>query len=154
MRFPVGRPARGGMGVEAFVGLLDNVKKHHDGWIAYCPACGHTDKRPTLVVNERDHRILLHCYRGCAALDVVGALGLTLADLFNDREPTDPIARREWDRVNLMSRGMAAMNHMLNVTDRMQVEMAANPSGKRRAVLQARYSEVLAQTLADVGGLK
>lgn len=154
MKFGTGGTPRGGMSVETFVGMLDYARHRGDGWVAQCPACNRNDRSPTLVVNERDHRILLYCYRGCTALDVVEAMGLRLSDLFNDREPTDPIDRKEWNRVNMESKRVAAMNHMLNVTARMQVELAANPSESRRAMLHARYLEVLTQTLADIGGLK
>jgi len=50
-------------------------------WMACCPA--HDDKTPSLAVQElRDGRILIHCYAGCGASDVMAAIGLTLRDLF------------------------------------------------------------------------
>lgn len=52
-----------------------------DRWHAKCPA--HDDKRPSLAIRAvEDGRILLHCFAGCSALDVVEAVGLTMADLF------------------------------------------------------------------------
>ena len=50
-------------------------------WIAQCPA--HEDKHPSLAIRELDDgRVLLHCFVGCSAGEVVAALGMTLSDLF------------------------------------------------------------------------
>jgi hypothetical protein len=52
-----------------------------DKWIALCPA--HDDKRPSLSIRELDDgKILLHCWTGCGVDAIVGALGLSLKDLF------------------------------------------------------------------------
>ena len=52
-------------------------------WIARCPA--HDDRSPSLSVREIDDRILIHCFAGCAASDVLSAVGLQLSDLFDRR---------------------------------------------------------------------
>ncbi len=50
-------------------------------WLARCPA--HSDRNPSLSIRElEDGRTLLHCFAGCAALDVVDSLGLSMTDLF------------------------------------------------------------------------
>ena len=55
-------------------------------WIACCPA--HEDRSPSLSIRELDDaRILLHCFAGCDAADVLGAVGLRLADLYPQRLP-------------------------------------------------------------------
>lgn len=61
---------------------LEKVKRTApDKWIALCPA--HDDKRPSLSIKEADdHRVLLKCWSGCGAADIVTALGLSLSDLF------------------------------------------------------------------------
>lgn len=47
-----------------------------------CPA--HEDRHPSLSLGEgEDGRGLVHCFAGCATADVLGALGLGLADLFD-----------------------------------------------------------------------
>jgi len=49
--------------------------------MARCPA--HDDRSPSLSIREtNDGTILLKCFAGCGAADVVAAVGLTLADLF------------------------------------------------------------------------
>lgn len=60
---------------------LDGVRQSGPGrWLARCP--GHADKSPSLSIREADDRILVHCFAGCSAHDVVAAVGLTLGDLF------------------------------------------------------------------------
>jgi hypothetical protein len=50
-------------------------------FIARCPA--HDDRRPSLSVRILDDgRTLVHCWAGCAAADIVHAVGLELSDLF------------------------------------------------------------------------
>jgi hypothetical protein len=70
-------------------------------WIARCPA--HDDRRPSLSIREADDgKVLLHCWIGCSAAEVVTALGLSLSDLFpHDRRNlsdhgTGPM-RRPWE---------------------------------------------------------
>ncbi|WP_297477415.1 hypothetical protein [Ferrovum sp.] len=62
---------------------LEGVKETGPGrWVAKCPA--HDDTSPSLSIRELgDGRILLHCFAGCAATDVLAAIGLTLSDLFD-----------------------------------------------------------------------
>lgn len=80
--------------VDRILGLLQGVRKSGRGWSARCPA--HEDRSASLSLAEGDDgRVLLRCFAGCGAADVVGALGLTLGDLFPDRlPPATPEARR------------------------------------------------------------
>jgi hypothetical protein len=58
-------------------------------WIARCPA--HDDKSPSLAIRELDDgRTLVHCFSGCAAADVLNAVGLDFDALFPER----PIGRK------------------------------------------------------------
>ena len=51
-------------------------------WIARCPA--HEDRSPSLSIRElEDGRVLLHCFAGCGAGDVLAAIGLRMGDLFD-----------------------------------------------------------------------
>ena len=52
-----------------------------NSWLACCPA--HDDRSPSLSIKEEaDGHILLHCFAGCSAIDVVGAIGVDIGDLF------------------------------------------------------------------------
>lgn len=67
--------------IQGLLARLTKVKRSGEGWLACCPA--HEDKTPSLVVSQgRDGRIVVHCHAGCAPEAVVGAIGLTVSDLF------------------------------------------------------------------------
>lgn len=64
-----------------FLNRLEKVQGKRGHWIACCPA--HEDKRPSLAITETDDgRILLKCFAGCSAYEVVSAVGMDLTDLF------------------------------------------------------------------------
>ena len=86
---------------ERLLSRLSGVKKTGpDRWIARCPA--HGDKRPSLSIRQTDDgRLLVHCWAGCSAAEVVNAAGLGLGDLFNRQADfsVSPLARRSrWNR--------------------------------------------------------
>jgi hypothetical protein len=58
------------------------VKQTGSGkWISRCPA--HEDKSPSLSIREmEDGRVLINCFAGCGTGDVLDAIGLRMADLF------------------------------------------------------------------------
>ena len=68
---------------------LDGVKETGAGkWQARCPA--HDDKSPSLSIKEiNDGTLLLKCWAGCSAGDIVGAVGLELSDLFPKQDNFD-----------------------------------------------------------------
>lgn len=77
------------MSAQDLISRLDKPKRTGNGtWLARCPA--HEDRSPSLTVKECDDgRVLLHCFAGCEADAVVGAVGLGIADLF----PPKPLER-------------------------------------------------------------
>ena len=69
------------MSAERLLDRLEGVKPNGPGrWMAKCPA--HQDHSPSLSIRDADDRLLVHCFAGCSAHDIVAAVGLTLADLF------------------------------------------------------------------------
>lgn len=70
------------MDVNDLVGRLEKAKRiSRDSWLACCPA--HRDRTPSLTVRALDDgRILVHCFAGCGAADVMASIGLETADLF------------------------------------------------------------------------
>ena len=70
---------------ERLLERLQNVKQTRpDRWQARCPA--HDDRAPSLIVSELpDQTVLIHCWAGCSADAIVGAVGLELRDLFPAR---------------------------------------------------------------------
>lgn len=67
--------------IEQLLARLEGVRQTApDRWTAKCPA--HQDRSPSLSVRGcDDDRVLLHCFAGCPVEAVVGAVGMTMADL-------------------------------------------------------------------------
>lgn len=74
------------MSAHDLVSRLDHCKPTgKDTWIARCPA--HNDGSPSLSIKELpDGRVLVNCFAGCGALEVISAVGLEWEALF---PPTD-----------------------------------------------------------------
>lgn len=76
-----------------FVKLLDAleangalIEPRGEGTMAQCPA--HDDRKPSLSVSCRDDDgVLLHCFAGCDASDVLEALGMSWRELFASGGP-------------------------------------------------------------------
>lgn len=116
--------------VEMMLERLDKVRRNGKrGWVARCPS--HEDKMASLSIGSgAGGRVLLNCFAGCAALDVVQAVGLSLSDLF-PRPITDDMTREERNELHataMRSRWAAA----LDVLDResLVVFMAAGKMSK------------------------
>jgi putative DNA primase/helicase len=60
------------MNLEAVLARLQGVRRNGSGWQARCPA--HEDRTPSLSINERDGKILVHCHAGCLQQAVLAAL--------------------------------------------------------------------------------
>lgn len=75
--------------IETLFARLDAVAETARGkWVARCPA--HNDKSPSLSIKETtDGVVLLRCFAGCSAFEVVNAIDLELSDLFPRQENFD-----------------------------------------------------------------
>lgn len=139
-----------GLNSEDFVSRLEKRRRYGEGWIACCPS--HDDKKPSLSVKEADNgHLLIHCWGGCGAADVVAAMGLSLADLFNDSE--NVVQQRSGFSLRgarmhyTPAEARTAMNNLAQVTTRLRLELANNPTPRRRDILLARYEEILYSTV-------
>ena len=66
--------------------------RYNARWIALCPA--HDDRNPSLAITEaNDGRLLIKCYSGCGAIDIVQSVGLDLKDLFPSDNYYSPFYR-------------------------------------------------------------
>jgi hypothetical protein len=81
------------MSAEQLIARLDGVRRAGDGqWRARCPS--HGSKGGTLSVREEaDGRVLVHCFAGCGAEAIVGAVGLDIAALFPERRIDERVPR-------------------------------------------------------------
>lgn len=60
---------------------LEKVKGKKGRWTACCPA--HADRSPSLAITALDDgRILLKCFAGCSAYEIVNSVGMDIQDLF------------------------------------------------------------------------
>lgn len=86
--------------------LGDSVQRSGDTgnqWVALCPA--HDDARHSLAVGRgKDGRALLKCYAGCSVEEVLGKLGLSLGDMFEEDDdkgkeaPAITLSLLAWDK--------------------------------------------------------
>jgi hypothetical protein len=94
------------VGIDALLARLDRVQATAHGWRADCPT-GHKTHGTLSIAQGDDGRVLLHCFAGCAASDVLGGLGLTLADIqparIRDESPEGRRAARERFRLASVS---------------------------------------------------
>jgi DNA primase len=77
---------------EEFISRLNKVQNKGSGkWMACCPA--HDDSDPSMAISQtKSGKILVKCFAGCSALDIVQSMGLTLQDLFPDAYEENPMA--------------------------------------------------------------
>ena len=90
------------MTVDTLISRLDKVRRTGRGtWIACCPA--HADKSPSLTIRETDDgKVLLHCFTGCSALEIIDAVGLEMSDLFPPRQHHGKPERRPFPAADVL----------------------------------------------------
>lgn len=91
--------------IDLLLGKLEKVTERGSGqYSALCPS--HDDASPSLSIRETEDRILLHCFSGCYPGEVLAAVGLSLADLFNTpfaSNTAKPLSvRQRWNGVALL----------------------------------------------------
>ena len=75
------------MTLHDILGRLTHVQGSGDSYTARCPA--HDDRKASLKIDERDGRILLHCFAGCDTERICQALGIGMRDLFTEARAED-----------------------------------------------------------------
>ncbi len=73
------------MTFDVFLSHFTVKNKNRDKAQCICPA--HDDKEASLTISRGKNGILVHCHAGCETADVLGAVGLSMKDLFDD----DPV---------------------------------------------------------------
>lgn len=82
------------MPIETFLNRLHKVKsKGKNKWVALCPC--HNEKTPSLAITDDNGVVLMHCF-GCGAnaVEVAGAIGVDLGELFPDGVTYEKQGRR------------------------------------------------------------
>lgn len=90
---------------ELLLGHLDRVVQTRRGWRACCPACGGRSQKLSIAEATDTGAVLLRCFAGCSAAEIVGAVGLQLGDLFPRSERMDDAAWRRTNRLLLREAG-------------------------------------------------
>ena len=105
---------------------LDQSRETGRGqYLARCPA--HDDGSPSLSVRESsDGTVLMHCFAGCPASDVLAAVGMELAELFPDygRREARPKRRGE-RRINPLDT-LRAVDHEVHIVAVVAADMRAH----------------------------
>jgi 5S rRNA maturation endonuclease (ribonuclease M5) len=85
------------MNINEFIKKFSSAKKKNGQYRVKCPA--HDDETASLSVKEgSDGRILLKCFAGCTADEIVKKMGLTQADLFPERKKLKDIIYQYHDK--------------------------------------------------------
>jgi hypothetical protein len=76
--------------VDRILRRLDGIRRNGSSYEARCPVVAHGkgrgDRNPSLSVSEgEDGRALVYCHAGCDTAEILSALGLETADLFDHR---------------------------------------------------------------------
>ena len=96
---------------------LENAKPYGRGYMAKCPA--HEDRSASLSIAENEKgNAMVHCFAGCTARDIVGALGLHMGDLF--AQPLS-VPERKQRATRAILKGLCA--------EALRVIIAASPIG-------------------------
>lgn len=120
---------------------LNKVRKNGKDYLACCPA--HDDKSPSLTIAERDDgRVLLHCFAGCSADEVLGAVGLELKDVMPENVG---FHRRKPDR-----RPFNALDVLCAIRTDLTVALVLCKDMQRGRVLDAVESLLLAKLIGRV----
>jgi len=87
------------MTLSDILGRLDSVKGSGSKYTARCPA--HEDGHNSLAVAQGDKGIVIHCHAGCDKERVLALLGVSMQDLFNEKQipPTRANGKREVEKV-------------------------------------------------------
>ena len=118
-------------------------------WTARCPA--HEDRSPSLSVRELDDgRVLIHDFGGCDVDSILGALGLTVAELFPPRDRAVHSVRgtkRPWSAQQLLGLAEREIRVATIVISDLVERRAVNPDEIQRLVLAAGRLGVLVDEL-------
>src|SRR5688572_16117486 len=70
--------------IDRLLACLPQARKRGRSWRVQCPL-HQGNSNTSLAINEADDgRVLVKCHGGCATTEIVTALGLVMADLFDD----------------------------------------------------------------------
>lgn len=124
------------MSADQLIAQLDGVRRSGQSrWAAKCPA--HKDRTASLSIRELDDgRVLVHCFAGCSAHDVLSAAGLDMAALFPEkpihherpeRRPfpaIDALRAISFEALVILVSASAVLSGTFSQTDRQRLSLA------------------------------
>lgn len=69
--------------INNIISRFENVKKTGNKYRVTCP-CHGSSKNQGLIVFDHGDKIGLHCFAECQVDDILGAIGLTMSDLYDN----------------------------------------------------------------------
>lgn len=126
--------------IQRLLSRLEQVRQTGTNeWMACCP--GHADRNPSLSIKQAGHRVLINCFAGCEPRVVLSAVGLTMADLFDQpiTPQAAPLAEHQRRRHNQAREALVALSHELRVlwcfAEQMHAGLNLDPSELERLKL-------------------
>lgn len=125
--------------LERLLSKLDKVERlspgnHQARYKACCPA--HGDKNPSLSITlSSSDTILLKCWAGCSAHEVVNAVGMEMTDLFPDTQKHHVAPERRPFSADQAAKVIAV--------DALTVAMAAAKLRKNEALVQQDIDDLM-----------
>lgn len=108
--------------VERLLARLDKVKGKYPKYMARCPA--HEDNSPSLSIMAKDDgRILIKCFAGCGASDVMESIGLSLSDLFPEGSVGEFSNKVQMQHENTLTQ--SGYQNMQSEIDRLRAKVGA-----------------------------
>lgn len=127
------------MTAESLLARLEGVRTNGPGrWVARCPA--HRDRSPSLSVAEKEGRVLLHCFAGCGAIDVLEAVGMSWSDVMPERVGEFRPERQAFPAAQLLSTAA----HEITVAAMLADELGHEKANARLILAAARLNAALA----------
>lgn len=80
---------------------LKSAIKTNTGYKVMCPC--HRDKNPSLAIDSKDGRTLIHCFGGCETSVILERLGLKASDLYED-PPKKPLRQEKKQPISIVER--------------------------------------------------
>ncbi len=76
------------MHIDELLGHFETISCNDGQWRCICPC--HDYEAETLRIKADGNRILMHCFRGCTANEILNEVGLRISDLYNNaQQPYD-----------------------------------------------------------------
>ena len=123
------------MTADDFLARLERVSRNgENSWRCQCPAHG----GHSLSVKLIDGRILLKCWAGCETAEVLSALGLSFADLFErPLGEFKPLQRSPWTRSDI---------HELVMREALLIAIVSSDVLEQRTISETDWHRLAAAT--------